>query len=188
MADEPHRTQTVFDHWHDDRVESVYDKHLLGLEIASIKQRIAEGSRILDAGCGEGEGTVVYSDIPGVRMDGADFSPTRLKKAAERIGQQQNISLKLMDFREPCTLDGDYDVIVSQRFLINLPDWNRQVTGFGSYFLLTRGIRPVLSDDLSADSDFNRIAATCRVQELLGFREEFSRLKLWVFGKRSPDA
>jgi ubiquinone/menaquinone biosynthesis C-methylase UbiE len=257
MADGPHRNQSVFDHWNDERVESMYDKHLLGLEIASIKQRIPAGSRILDAGCGEGEGTAVYSDIPGVRMEGADFSPTRLKKAAERIGQRQNVSLKRMDFLEPCTLDGDYDVIVSQRFLINLADWRQQsevivrlvsllrpggrlivlegsqqgtnslnqwratwnlspipikwhnqflddaalvalmrangcrledLTGFGSYFLLTRGIRPALSDNLSADSDFNRVAASCPVQELLGFREEFSRLKLWVFGKRGPDA
>src|SRR5258705_3218411 len=126
MADGPHRNQTVFDHWNDERVESMYDKHLLGLEIASIKQRIPDGSRILDAGCGEGEGTVVYSDIPDVRMEGADFSPTRLQKAAERIGRRQNVSLKLMDFLEPCTLDADYDVIVSQRFLIHLADWRQQ--------------------------------------------------------------
>lgn len=53
--------------------------------------------------------------------------------------------------------------------------------GLGSYFLLTRGIRPSLDKNLDWHSEFNRLAATTETRELLGFGTRFSRLKLWVF-------
>lgn len=243
----------VLAYWNDERAESMYDKNLLNLEIESIKKWIEAGTSILDAGCGEGEGTIAYADVPGVHVDAADFSPTRLRKAAARIGTRANVALKQIDFLGSYALPGGYDTIVSQRFLINLGNWTRQskviidlagllrrggrlivlegsqqgvdslnewrsawnlppiptrwhncflddtslqallrdhgcqlreVSGFGAYFLLTRGIRPLLSDNLDPESDFNRMAATPQVRSLLAVGETFSRLKLWVFEKR----
>ena len=55
--------------------------------------------------------------------------------------------------------------------------------GLGTYFMLTRGIRPALEEDLSWDSQFNYLASRPNASELLGFRTEFSRLKLFVFQK-----
>jgi hypothetical protein len=55
--------------------------------------------------------------------------------------------------------------------------------GLGAYFLLTRGVRPVLDQNLNWDSDFNRLAAAERTAELLQLGPKFSRLKLWVFQK-----
>lgn len=55
--------------------------------------------------------------------------------------------------------------------------------GLGTYFMLTRGIRPALDADLDWDCEFNRVAALPRMRELLGFQTEFSRLKLFVFQK-----
>ena len=55
--------------------------------------------------------------------------------------------------------------------------------GLGTYFLLTRGVRPMLDQRLNWDCEFNRLAATRKADELLGFDTRFSRLKLWVFQK-----
>ena len=55
--------------------------------------------------------------------------------------------------------------------------------GLGTYFLLTRGIRPNLDRDLNWECEFNRLAATRTMEHLLGFGTRFSRLKLWVFQK-----
>jgi hypothetical protein len=55
--------------------------------------------------------------------------------------------------------------------------------GLGAYFLLTRGVRPALDQSLNWDSEFNRLAASGRIAELLEFAAKFSRLKLWVFQK-----
>ena len=253
-----HNQNQVLEYWNNDDVESMYDKNLLNAEIELIRQRIPQGSKILDAGCGEGEGTLVYSAIPGTVVQGVDFSETRLRKARERLSSRENVSLKQVDFLGTYQLDNDYDVIVSQRFLINLMEWNLQQkvlldlvsmlkpgghllmlegsqqgvdslnefrvalrlepipvkwhnlffddrtlrdfmqqhgyklieqNGLGTYFLLTRGVRPALDEKLDWDCEFNRLAVAKRTSELLGFGAEFSRLKLWVFEKPiSPTA
>lgn len=230
----------------------MYDKNLLNAEIELIRRRIPPDAKILDAGCGEGEGTLVYASVPGATVHGVDFSETRLRKAAETLNRQQNVSLKQVDFLGDYEIDRDFDVIVSQRFLINLMEWplQQQVLlalmsalkkggrllmlegsrqgvdslndfrtalglepipvkwhnlffddealvnfmhasgfelleqdGLGTYFLLTRGVRPALDTELNWDSDFNRLAAAEKTDELLDLGTRFSRLKLWVFQK-----
>jgi SAM-dependent methyltransferase len=121
-----HNNKEVLEYWNQDQVESMYDKHLINLEIELIRKRIENGSKILDAGCGEGEGTIVYSSIPGTTVHAADFSETRLKKAKERLTGKTNVTLQQVDFLGEYELDKDYDFIVSQRFLINLMEWDLQ--------------------------------------------------------------
>lgn len=242
----------ILEYWEREDVESMYDKHLLRAEIELVRKHVPAGSKILDAGCGEGEGTLAYSAIPGVTIHGADFSSARLRKAAERLKGRSNVRLLRVDFLKPLPLDRDFDVVISQRFLINLPEWSLQSRvlldlmallkpggrllllegsqdgvdalnrfrsacglepipvkwhnlffedrklvesmaahghrcvaqeGLGTYFLLTRGIRPLLDKDLNWDCEFNRLAASEQVDAELGLGVRFSRLKLWVFQK-----
>jgi ubiquinone/menaquinone biosynthesis C-methylase UbiE len=122
--------RAVLEYWNRDEVESMYDKHLLNLEIELIRQRLARSAgspmKILDAGCGEGEGTLVYAGIPGARIHAADFSETRLRKAADRLKHCANVTFTQVDFLQGFAFDRDYDCIVSQRFLINLMEWDLQ--------------------------------------------------------------
>lgn len=247
-----HNHDDVLAFWNRPDVESMYDKHLLGLEISLIRARIPSGAKILDAGCGEGEGTAAYAGVPGVVIDAVDFSETRLAKAAERVGRLPNVRLRRVDFLGDHSLAADYDLVISQRFLINVTDWQLQQSvllhlmarlrpggrllmlegsqqgvdslnafrdvwglppipvkwhnlffddsrlqtfmadhdyrlvdhdGLGAYFLLTRGIRPVLDSSLAWDSRFNEIAATAAVADTLALGARASRLKLWCFEK-----
>ena len=89
-----HNSQEVLKYWNQDDVESMYDKNLLNLEIKLIKKRITEKSKILDAGCGEGEGTLEYSKIPGVKVHAVDFSETRLNIQGFLEGKGKNIICK----------------------------------------------------------------------------------------------
>lgn len=246
------RNSKILNYWDCDDVESMYDKYLLKAEIALIKGFVPIGAKILDAGCGEGEGTFEYSSVKGVVVHAADFSGTRLKKAAKRLKNRKNVIFKKIDFLKNYTLDKNYDVVVSQRFLINLPGWNYQKKvlidlmgmlkpggillmlegsidgvnslnkwrsfyglpsipikwhnyffkdtalikfmiksgysllredGFGSYFLMTRGIRPVFDKKLNWHCDFNRISSSKEIREFLNLGSKYSRLKLWIFKK-----
>ena len=248
-----HNQKEVLEYWNDTAVESMYDKHLLNSEIALLLKHIPEGAKILDAGCGEGEGTLAYASVPGSTVHAVDFSETRLEKARDRLAGKHNVTCKQVDFLGTYELDNDYDVVVSQRFLINLMEWELQQrvlldltallkpggrllmlegsrqgvdslnefrsamglepipvkwhnlffddvalvnfmdqhqhqlaaeSGLGTYFLLTRGVRPALDQSLNWDSEFNGLAASGRVDELLNFGAKFSRLKLWVFQKQ----
>jgi SAM-dependent methyltransferase len=118
--------QDQLQYWNSDEVESMYDKHLLGAEIELIRDHIPANARILDAGCGEGEGTLAYSSVPGVTVQAVDFSDTRLRKARERLYGLKNVTLKKADFLGSYDLDCDYNIIISQRFLINLMEWELQ--------------------------------------------------------------
>ena len=247
-----HNNREVLDYWNENEVESMYDKHLLNNEIEIIRKRLVPGSKILDAGCGEGEGTLVYSSLPNTTVHAVDFSETRLKKAAQRLAGRKNVTLKKVDFLADHELDSDYDAIVSQRLLINLMEWDLQKRvlldlmsmlkpsgrllmlegsrqgvdalnqyrglwglepipvkwhnlflddeqlqsfmaehgfklvdhdGLGSYFLLTRGMRPLFEKELNWDCRFNEIAASEEVANSLGFGANFSRLKFWAFQK-----
>lgn len=248
-----HNNKEVLEYWNKNDTESMYDKYLLDLEIKLIKEQVKKGSKILDAGCGEGEGTLEYSTIPGTLIHAADFSETRLKKAAKRLAKQKNVFLKQVDFLSKYSLDQDYDFIISQRFLINLMEWKLQKKvltdfksmlkkggklillegsidgvnslnhfrkifdlkpipvkwhnlffddktlikfmksigmklieedGLGEYFILTRGIRPLLNNGLDWNSDFNKNASSQQTKDMLGWGANFSRLKLWVFKKK----
>jgi ubiquinone/menaquinone biosynthesis C-methylase UbiE len=121
-----HNQEEVLEYWNNNAVESMYDKHLLNAEIELLLRQVPEGAKILDAGCGEGEGTLAYSAVPGAVVHAVDFSETRLQKARERLSQQKNVIFKQVDFLGGYELDHDYDVIVSQRFLINLMEWSLQ--------------------------------------------------------------
>jgi SAM-dependent methyltransferase len=118
--------ENVLAYWNRQEVESMYDKHLLNAEIELIRRRIAVNAKILDAGCGEGEGTIVYSAIPGVVVHAVDFSVTRLAMARQRLAGRDNVLLKQADFLKKYACDKDYDFIISQRFLINLMEWPLQ--------------------------------------------------------------
>lgn len=247
-----HNQKEVLDYWNDNAVESMYDKNLLTAEIRLLHKHIPEGSKILDAGCGEAEGTLAYSHVAGTVVHAADFSETRLQKARERLAQRANVICKKIDFLGEYELDHDYDIVVSQRFLINLMEWSLQQKvllnlvkmlkpggrllllegsqqgvdslnefraalgldpipvkwhnlflddralvnfmsahgqklleedGLGTYFLLTRGVRPLLDQGLNWDCEFNNLAAAEKTADLLALGARFSRLKLWVFQK-----
>lgn len=121
-----HNNDEVLEYWERDDVESMYDKYLINAEIGLIKSLICPHSKILDAGCGEGEGTLQYAAIPNVLIHAVDFSETRLRKAKINLKDINNVTLKKVDFLGDYVLDNNYDIIISQRFLINLMDWNLQ--------------------------------------------------------------
>lgn len=126
------------EYWNDPAVESMYDKHLLRLEIDSIKEHLKPDDYVLDVGCGEGEGTVEYAKVVKA-VHAIDFSHTRLAKARERLGSAglSNVHFDDVDMLDesvtPCGCSShvvlpsnNYDAIVSQRFLINMPSWEAQ--------------------------------------------------------------
>lgn len=247
-----HNNKEVLEYWNKDEIESMYDKHLINAEIELILSKLTPGAKILDAGCGEGEGTLEYAKIKGVNICAVDFSETRLFKARKRLKNCTNVSLKQVDFLSNYILDSDFDFIIAQRFLINLMEWDLQKKvildligllkkggcllmlegskdgvdalnsvrglmgldpikvkwhnkfftdkqlkelisendltlvekdGLGAYFLLTRGIRPCIETDLNWDTKFNKVAGSKEMHELLGLKEKFSRLVLWVIEK-----
>lgn len=115
-------SKEVADHWNDPNVQSMYDKCLMGLETELIMKALPyDGSpMILDAGCGEGEGTVVYSTINGSSVVGLDSSPVRLELARKNLRGVPNVGLIMASVTEMPFPDDSFSAVVTQRCLINL--------------------------------------------------------------------
>ena len=130
------------EHWNDPAVESMYDKTLLRLETENLKAWIPPNSSVCDMGCGEGEATLEYSKVPGVTVLGVDNSPTRLELAAKRL---PGVKLKLASVNDNDI--GRFDVVISQRLLVNMPSWDEQKRALVSLSCLVRpGGRVLLSE------------------------------------------
>src|SRR5262245_23243575 len=155
-------------YWNRQEVQSMYDKHLLGAEIELLRSRVPAGSKLLDAGCGEGEATAAYAELPGVVVHGADFSDTRLALAAERLRGRANVSLRRVDLLDPRGLDADYDVVVSQRFLINLTDRSLQERALGTLAacLNPRGRLLLLEGSRDGEAELNALRAALGLPSL----------------------
>lgn len=116
----------ILDYWNTDNVQSMYDKLLIEKEIEIISSHISKNSNILDVGCGEGEGTSQYASIEGVQIQAIDFSETRIRKAKARMKDRSNVEFKLIDLKKEFHFSRKFDYIITQRSLINLPNWECQ--------------------------------------------------------------
>jgi len=121
--------KSVEEHWDDPKVESQYDKHLMHAEIGVITKHIEKyicetATRpplILDIGCGECEAVRSYSQLPEVYVCAVDRSETRLKLARKNLKGKNNIELVQASVTDSLPFpDETFDIIVSQRCLINL--------------------------------------------------------------------
>lgn len=108
-------------YWNDLDHPSMPDKHLVSLEVQAIKKLLGSGN-LLDVGCGEGENTGKFSQIKGLKITGVDFAQNRIKLARQKCPKVKFIQA---DLTKKLNLD-KFNYIVSQRFLINLPNWSQQ--------------------------------------------------------------
>lgn len=99
------------------------DDYLFKAETAKIKKLLGSG-KLLDVGCGEGRATYTYSQIPGLIVQGIDYANNRLRVARRNYPRIKFITADLTK-KLPAA---KYDYIVSQRFLINLANWQQQST------------------------------------------------------------
>lgn len=86
----------------------------------------AEGSRILDIGCGPANSTMAYARVrPDATVIGADFSAgmlVRARDALRREGMEGRVHLARTDALEMPFAENTFDVVTGHSFLYLLPD------------------------------------------------------------------
>ena len=103
------------------------------IEIHAVLQNM-RGNRILDLGCGTGYTLLALaSSITEGRLVGVDFSQTMVDAAIELARDEfghlrmkpEYVCADAFTFLERVSLD-DFDTIISERLVVNLPSWGRQ--------------------------------------------------------------
>jgi len=108
----------------------VIAKHL---EIDAIAKFVHDGTTLLDVGCGNGVTAIELAHKTAATIEGIDFSPEMveggksLAAQAKAAGQLKgSVSFSVGNILDLPPLEAKFDVSMTERVLINLPDWESQ--------------------------------------------------------------
>lgn len=99
------------------------------LELKAIAEFVQPGMKILDAGCGNGVAAIELARRFRVEITAFDYA-AEMVEAARRMAEGEtlvgSICFRTGDVTEPSNMPRDFDLVFTERVLINLPDWETQ--------------------------------------------------------------
>ncbi len=98
------------------------------IEIEAIASYVRDGMRVLDFGCGNGITAIELARRFKVEVTGADFAEQMIEAAIKLAEGQElkgSVRFETGNVSNPGAL-GQFDLIYTERVLINLPDWPAQ--------------------------------------------------------------
>ena len=134
MVESTDQTQDAFAFWNSraklGQETGTRDLILKQLEINAISNYVCDGMRILDAGCGNGMTAIHIASLYDVHVVGFDFADGMIKAATVNAANSKlkgSVDFRVGDIRNiPATRYGKFDLVYTERALINLPDWPAQ--------------------------------------------------------------
>ena len=98
-----------------------------------LERRLPRGTRVLDVGCGDGQSSLRFAQSA-AHVVGVDFVPDYVAAAARNASRPgvHNVTFQsgnVLDLAEIRRTHGMFDVVLTIRCLINLPDWDLQKRG-----------------------------------------------------------
>jgi 2-polyprenyl-3-methyl-5-hydroxy-6-metoxy-1,4-benzoquinol methylase len=123
-------TSVVKEYWEHPATVSIIDKNLHQIEIDTVCRHLLPTDSLADIGCGDGQATISYASKV-ASCTGIERSQHLLGKAekAARESGLSNIAIISGDILDTTVPAGAFDVIVTQRLLINLGSWQEQMQG-----------------------------------------------------------
>ena len=105
------------------------------LEIEALAAQVRDGMRVLEVGCGNGITAIEIARRHCVRIRAIDFAEEMITAAKELARGQElkgSIEFSVGDVREMVGVSEEFDLVYTERVLINLPDWPTQVQALTS--------------------------------------------------------
>ena len=117
-------------YWEEPSTVSIIDKNLHQIEIDTVCRHLLPTDSMADIGCGDGQATIQYA-AKVARCIGVERSE-RLRAKAEKAAKEcgaSNLAVQAGDILDKSLPSGCFDVILTQRVLINLASWEEQKQG-----------------------------------------------------------
>ena len=99
------------------------------LEVEAIAKHVSDGMRVLEIGCGNGDTAIELARRYNVEITAFDFAEEMIKSAKSTLTGQQlkgSVKFRIGDVTKLPDICEKFDLIYSERVLINLPDWCTQ--------------------------------------------------------------
>lgn len=115
-------------YWEDPQTVSLLDKNLRRLEEKFVLSRLKPEYSLADVGCGDAISTVRYARKVKrcTAIEQSDYLYSRAVRRIRRSGLE-NIRHESGSVLDLSRHRGSFDAVVTQRVLINLPDWRHQM-------------------------------------------------------------
>lgn len=110
------------------------DFNLREVENEHLSRQLGDGLRVLDVGCGNGYSTLCYAARWSARFVGIDFVPEMVESARTMAGElvlRGKVEFAVGDVTQLDFPDRSFDVVISQRCLLNLPNRQAQWRAMG---------------------------------------------------------
>ncbi len=136
------------------------DVKLKQLEMEILTEYVGAGETVLDLGCGNGVLTFLLAEKTSREITGVDFSSEMIRRALEERDKRNYSSSKINffvhDLRKldglPDSLRNHFDVVITERALINLQTWEEQKKAIEQIVTLVKPGGRYLMCENSADS------------------------------------
>jgi ubiquinone/menaquinone biosynthesis C-methylase UbiE len=99
------------------------------IEVNAISKYIKDGMVVAEFGCGNAATAIELLKRYNIELYCFDFSSVMIdqaRKLVEAAGLQDKIHLSVCDVRDEPEINKKFDVVYTERMIINLPDWNIQ--------------------------------------------------------------
>jgi ubiquinone/menaquinone biosynthesis C-methylase UbiE len=99
------------------------------LEIKAIAEYVSDGMRLLEVGCGNGFTAIELARRYDIEIFAFDFAEKMIDAAKSMLTGQQlkgSVTFRVGDIRHLSDISQKFDLIYTERVLINLPDWPTQ--------------------------------------------------------------
>lgn len=170
------RQQEVLDFWNERaklaELAGSNDFVAKKLEIAALGKHVQSGQKILEVGCGNGFTAIEFARLHDVDILGIDFSEEMIKSAqslAEKTPTKGRVRFEVADVRELVAAESGYDLIYTERVLINLPDWPAQAKAIKDIVQhLNPGGRYLMCENSQDGLDrINELRVACGLSEIM---------------------
>jgi ubiquinone/menaquinone biosynthesis C-methylase UbiE len=109
------------------------DRHVIDMEIKEIAAHLSDGDRVLDIGCANGYSTLIWAAQRKLSIRALDYIPEMIRQARQRLAAhprslESSVEFAVGDITRLNEADATYDKVVVVRVIINLGNWEHQVT------------------------------------------------------------
>jgi ubiquinone/menaquinone biosynthesis C-methylase UbiE len=117
----------IREYWENSNTVSLKDDNLRQLESDAIIQWINPVDSVLDVGCGDGVNSILYAKSAS-HLIGVDYSEEMIKKAKQRLKGSDlcNVEFRTVSVSQLASMAEKFDVVITQRCLINLTSFEDQ--------------------------------------------------------------
>lgn len=106
------------------------DVNAKALEIEELAKYFSDGMEVAEFGCGNGLTALEMASRFDVTIDAFDFAAEMVAQAKEIASAiptvEQRVTFEVADIRNPPDLGKQFDIVYTERMIINLPDWVSQ--------------------------------------------------------------